>query len=86
MLFRSAGIKLKTLEAWSCNIPVIGTAQAFSGLPSGLWKLGGIKLESPYAMAKFCLNCKNSQAAVENLLPVKAYIDYLKIVLSNDVR
>jgi hypothetical protein len=81
-----AGIKLKTLEAWSCDIPVIGTAQAFSGLSSGLWKFGGIKLESPNAMAKFCLNWKNSQTLVENLLPIKAYTDYLKTAMANDVR
>jgi hypothetical protein len=80
-----AGIKLKTLEAWSCNMPVIGTAQAFSGLPSGLWKLGGIKLESPYEMARYCLNWVNSQAIIESLLPVKAYAEYLKATMQNDV-
>lgn len=71
-----AGIKLKTLEAWSCNIPVIGTAQAFSGLPVGLWKTGGIKLETTYDIAKFCIDLKNAEGKVAKLNPLAAYISY----------
>lgn len=73
-----AGIKLKTLEAWSCDMPVVGTAQAFSGLPSKIWKLGGIKFKSPYEMAKFCLNWKYTHIVIEDLFPARAYAEYQK--------
>lgn len=78
-ILEGAGIKLKTLEAWSCNIPVIGTAQAFSGLPRNLWQLGGVKVDSTLEMAKFCLDWKNAQRAVATLEPVAAYKAYLDL-------
>lgn len=75
-----AGIKLKTLEAWSSNIPVIGTQQAFSGLPMHLWELGGIKVHSEFEMAKFCLDWKSARKAVNMLKPNVAYKEYLNLI------
>jgi hypothetical protein len=71
-----AGIKLKTLEAWSCDIPVIGTTQAFSGLPLRLWEMGGIKLDTSYDIAKFCIDWTRNESQLAKLSPLTAYISY----------
>jgi glycosyltransferase involved in cell wall biosynthesis len=81
-IIEGAGIKIKILEAWSCNIPVIGTLQAFSGLPPGSRSLGGVNLESPYEMAKFCLDWKNAQKIIDDLEPSEAYTNYLDKILA----
>lgn len=50
-----AGIKLKTLEAWLWDLPVLGTAQAFSGMPQEVWTLGGHCLPDIPSLAGYCL-------------------------------
>ena len=74
-----AGIKLKTLEAWSFSIPVIGTKQAFSGLPKNLWSYGGHMLDSVEKLALFCLNRKLFQEVVHKLNPTKSFSMYQDI-------
>lgn len=79
-VLEGAGIKLKTLESWSCDIPVIGTAQAFSGLPSTIWMLGGLRVASILELARICLDWDEVKKQLDTLDPISAYQAYLKSV------
>ncbi len=68
-----AGIKVKTLEAWSFGLPVIGTKQAFSGLPKHIWKKGGVMVESLEDMANLCIQCEISTSRLGILKPCEAF-------------
>lgn len=71
-----AGIKVKTLEAWSYGLPVIGTKQAFSGLPKNIWIKGGLMARSLKDMAHLCIQCEISTSKLRNLNPNKAFDTY----------
>lgn len=75
-LLRGAGIKLKTIEAWSVGIPVVGTAQAFSGLPAKIWHLGGLRMSSIEEMARLCLTPGAYESAAFSLDALSAYEAY----------
>lgn len=75
-LLRGAGIKLKTIEAWSVGIPVVGTAQAFTGLPAKIWRLGGLRVESIQDMARLCLTPGAYERAAADLDASGAYRAY----------
>jgi len=79
-VLKGAGIKLKTLEAWSFGVPVIGTTQAFSGLPSSIWRLGGLRVTSISELAKLCLDWDKTGQQLDALDPTSAYQQYLKAV------
>lgn len=80
-LLRGAGIKLKTVEAWAAGIPVVGTAQAFTGLPARIWRKGGLRVESVADMARLCMNCNEADATViSELEPISAYYSYQNAV------
>lgn len=79
-ILEGAGIKLKTLEAWSCGVPVIGTTQAFSGLSSSVWRLGGLRVTSISELAKLCLDWDKTGQQLDALDPISAYQQYLKAV------
>ena len=79
-VLEGAGIKLKTLEAWSCGVPVIGTTQAFSGLPNSIWRLGGLRVASISELAKLCLDWDKTGQQLDALDPTNAYQQYLKAV------
>ncbi|ALS66405.1 hypothetical protein AT395_16740 [Pandoraea apista] len=72
-LLRGAGIKLKTIEAWSRNIPVVGTRQAFTGLPRSIWSRGGVLLETPADIARLCLAPDALKQACQQLSPLTAF-------------
>jgi hypothetical protein len=72
-LLRGAGIKLKTIEAWSCGIPVIGTRQAFTGIPKSIWQWGGVLVDTPEAMSKLCHNIEELGIKCEKLDPGYAF-------------
>lgn len=71
-----AGIKLKTLEAWLWNIPVIGTAQAFTGMPEDVWRRGGHLVPDIDAIAALCAKPEAWQAAANKLSPQNALLRY----------
>lgn len=75
-LLRGAGIKLKTIEAWAAGIPVVGTAQAFSGMPRRLWRQGGLRLPTIDAMARLCLEDGAFAQHEASLAPSAAYEAY----------
>lgn len=75
-ILKGAGIKLKTIEAWSCGIPVIGTSQAFSGLPKEIWSQGGVQLSSPREMAELFLAPEVLAEQLRSLSPLRAYAKY----------
>jgi glycosyltransferase involved in cell wall biosynthesis len=78
-LLRGAGIKLKTIEAWAAGIPVIGTAQAFSGLPKSIWRIGGLQVKSIVEMAKICMTSsgyERDSAGIDALDGILAYEKY----------
>ena len=78
-LSRGAGIKLKTIEAWAAGIPVIGTTQAFSGLPKSIWLQGGLRLSSIKEMASFCMLANDYEQfrnKISNLNAISAYNAY----------
>ena len=86
-LRRGAGIKLKTIEAWAAGIPVVGTAQAFTGVPSRIWRLGGHRVASVEAMAQLCTGggCDFAQA-IAALRPLNAYEAYRKAIRASAER
>lgn len=71
-----AGIKLKTIEAWAAGLPVIGTEQAFSGLPRSIWALGGICFPDVKSLAVFAADVASLEAAVRLLHPSQAFAEY----------
>jgi glycosyltransferase involved in cell wall biosynthesis len=71
-----AGIKVKTIEAWSFGIPVIGTSQAFSGIPASIWKLGGMRVKSLAEMAAICFDQVRVPGQIIQLRPQKAFMAY----------
>lgn len=78
-ILRGAGIKIKTIEAWAADIPVIGTTQAFSGLPVDVWRIGGIRVSSIYELARLCINkfdFSELSSNIANLNGFEAYIAY----------
>lgn len=75
-ILSGAGIKVKTIEAWSFGIPVIGTKQAFSGMPAHLWKKGGLMVESLSDMAALCFGQIEIQQQIAQLEPYKAFTAY----------
>ena len=75
-----AGIKLKTLEAWSASIPVIGTQQAFSGLPKSIWSPGGISESSIECLAALCADHDQFLQKVGRLKASKSFTQYQKII------
>ncbi len=75
-LRQGAGIKLKTIEAWSAGIPVLGTAQAFTGLPARVWRRGGHRVDSVEALARLCLTDGALDAVLTQLRPLEAYDAY----------
>ncbi len=79
-LLRGAGIKLKTIEAWSCGIPVIGTKQAFTGIPASITKLGGIQCVSPAEIAERCSDMETLLQDIASLDPGLAYEKYQEAV------
>lgn len=79
-LLRGAGIKLKTIEAWSCGIPVIGTKQAFTGIPISVRKLGGIQCVSPAEIAERCSDPAAFAQEIASLDPRLAYDMYQEAV------
>lgn len=76
---RGAGIKIKTLEAWAADLPVVGTAQAYSGLPASVWRLGGKRFESIDALAAFCLHDDAMAEELSRLRPAEAFDRYLAL-------
>jgi hypothetical protein len=78
-----AGIKLKTLEAWSASIPVLGTQQAFSGLPQSVWKAGGVRIQTIEDLAKLCSDMSALITTIDNLTPGKAFSSYQKKIEEN---
>jgi glycosyltransferase involved in cell wall biosynthesis len=82
-VLRGAGIKLKTIEAWSCGIPVVGTRQAFTGIPASIWKVGGIKVDSPDAMARLCGDPEALARQCEELDPARAFAMYQAAILAH---
>lgn len=79
-LLAGAGIKLKTIEAWAAGFPVIGTAQAFSGLPRAVWSHGGIRCADVDALAALAADVQAVEAALRSLSPSRAFQDYLRVV------
>jgi len=79
-LLAGAGIKLKTIEAWAAGMPVIGTAQAFSGLPRTIWSRGGIRCDDLDALAALVSDPPAMAAALRPLSPSQAFQDYLRAV------
>lgn len=77
---RGAGIKIKTLEAWSAGLPVLGTAQAFSGIPPAVWRLGGARLESIAALARVCTSPECVELAISPLRASQAFAEYLRLI------
>ena len=78
-LMRGAGIKLKTIEAWAADIPVIGTAQAFTGLSKNIWRYGGLRVSSIAEMARLCMSLsvyQKFEADINVLDGVVAYEAY----------
>ena len=82
-LLRGAGIKLKTIEAWSVGIPVVGTAQAFSGLPANIWRRGGLRVSSIKDMVLMCLIPTAYEKAASSLDPIAAYKAYCAAIQSS---
>lgn len=76
---RGAGIKIKTLEAWAVGLPVVGTAQAFSGVPPAVWRLGGSRLESIAALARVCTSPGCVDLAIAPLRASQAFAEYLRL-------
>jgi glycosyltransferase involved in cell wall biosynthesis len=74
---RGAGIKIKTLEAWATGLPVIGTPQAFSGIPSPVWRIGGARLETIAALARVCTSPESVNAAISSLSASRAFGEYV---------
>jgi hypothetical protein len=83
-LLSGAGIKLKTIEAFANDIPVIGTRQAFTGIPAHIWHHGGIRVETLTEMAHLCLNPAAMQRACEFLTPNTSYAMYQQAVSPNN--
>lgn len=78
-LLRGAGIKLKTIEAWAAGMPVIGTAQAFTGLTNNIWRLGGLRVPSIMELARICVTVQGFEkivADIESLDGVASYEAY----------
>lgn len=75
-LRQGAGIKLKTVEAWAAGIPVLGTAQAFTGLPASLWRRGGHRVDSVETLARLCLTEGALAVVLAELRPLEAYESY----------
>lgn len=71
-LLRGAGIKLKTLEAWAAGLPVIGTKQAFTGLPLAARRAGGKCLRSVSEIARVCTDAAQLEALCRSLDPAHA--------------
>lgn len=75
---RGAGIKLKTIEAWSVGMPVIGTSQAFSGLSKKNWSNGGLAFSSIESLVLAFTDRGNLDKKISNLnveLAYKLYFD-----------
>lgn len=86
-LSRGAGIKLKTIEAWAAGIPVIGTAQAFSGLPKSIWHHGGLRVSSITEMARLCIlpsSYNRLSRDIDKLNAIAAYEAYQTAIRSSD--
>lgn len=79
-LLRGAGIKLKTIEAWAAGIPVVGTAQAFTGMPPHIWRRGGLRAPTIEAMARICLSDNTIASTAAALDPIGAYRMYRQAV------
>ena len=75
-ILEGAGIKLKTLEAWSYGIPVIGSSQAFSGLPTSIWRQGGLMVRSIEEMAELTMGWQATCDTLNRLEPAAAYQAY----------
>lgn len=87
-LLRGAGIKLKTIEAWAAGIPVIGTAQAFTGLPRNIWNQAGIRVSSISEMAQICMTSKGYKkisAEIAVLNGETAYIAYKDAIMNASI-
>lgn len=79
-LLRGAGIKLKTIEAWAAGIPVVGTSQAFTGMPARIWRRGGWRVPTIEAMARLCLSDRAFLDLAPALDPVAAYETYRQAI------
>lgn len=79
-----AGIKLKTLEAWSASIPVIGTHQAFSGLPKRIWILGGLSMPSIESLASLCADSDHFVEKVTQLDPSQSFAQYQEVIQNEE--
>ncbi|MDH0863266.1 glycosyltransferase [Mitsuaria sp. GD03876] len=82
-LLRGAGIKLKTIEAWAAGIPVVGTRQAFTGMPARLWRRGGLRVPSIEAMARLCLTAGAFAGHAGALDPSGAYAAYRQAIVDS---
>lgn len=71
-----AGIKLKTLEAWSVAMPVFGLKQAFSGLPHNVWTLGGARFETIESLVEICCDKIALISRLNTLRPIEAFSSY----------
>lgn len=83
-LIRGGGIKLKTLEAWAANIAVIGTRQAFTGLPKKIVSLGGLVFPDIRSLASYCLNVNSISFDIKSLYPVASYQKYIEVTAFNN--
>lgn len=75
-LLDGAGIKVKTLEAWAHNIPVVGTNQAFTGIPTKVWQKGGIRVNTIKELAQICFDENNASKLIDKLAPLDAFALY----------
>jgi len=72
-----AGIKIKTLEAWRSAIPVLGTAQAFTGLAPAVWTQGGLRFHTLEDLAAYCCSDFTHDSRFLALNPAGAMDAYL---------
>ena len=76
-ILQGAGIKIKTLEAWSHSIPVLGTPQAFSGLAPSVWAQGGLRFRSIAQLVAYCCSDFTRDPSFLALNPSRAMDVYL---------
>ena len=76
-VLRGAGIKIKTLEAWSHSLPVLGMPQAFSGLAPSVWTQGGLRFESIAQLVAYCCADFTRDPSFLALNPSRAMDAYL---------
>ena len=77
-----AGIKLKTLECVIEGIPVLGTPQAFTGLPPKCKKTAGIEVATVQRLA-LSIAKDNFTSALEEFDPKKFWDEYKKFIDKN---